>query len=278
MLRSLLMTTWLVAAPMAAAAAPSLDAATPEELAAIDGVSVAMAESIATLRTERGGHFSSHEALRVLPELTEDTLEALRQHTTVELPISSETPAPTTVEEVMAAFDHEPSVQEVQDWASWYARTHPDLIQRWVTASKTAALLPELQLRYYLDDDWGQDFSYYYEDNDFASSPDAYLDGADQGQDWRFEVKGKWRLDELVISSNQIRVINEAQDAVKMRDKLLADVTRIYFERRRAQVDALLQPKSGLQAQVKEQLRLMELAANLDALTGGRFSEALGSR
>lgn len=254
----------------------SLDQATVSELAAIEGVDTSVAESIVTLRQQRGGHVSNHEALRVLPGMSEQTLQVLRENTTVELPITNEQKKPTTVDEVMAYYDHEPSVQEVQDWASWYARTHPELIQQWVTASKTAALLPELQVRYYLDDKWGQDFNYYYEDSNYSGTPADYLDQADVSQGWRFQVQGKWRLDELVISSEQIRVINEAQDAVKIRDKLLADVTRIYFERRRAQVDALLQPKSGLQSQVKEQLRLMELTANLDALTGGRFSEALG--
>ena len=42
-----------------------------------------------------------------------------------------------------------------------------------------------------------------------------------------------------------------------------------------AHQQGLLSPKSSLDAQVKAQLRLMELTANLDALTGGAFSSAV---
>jgi phosphoribosylaminoimidazole (AIR) synthetase len=77
------------------------------------------------------------------------------------------------------------------------------------------------------------------------------------------------------MSSERIRVINEAQDIAKLRDKVLSEVTRLYFERRRVQVEMLLSPKRDTMGQVKQQLRLMELTASIDALTGGAFSQAL---
>jgi hypothetical protein len=70
-------------------------------------------------------------------------------------------------------------------------------------------------------------------------------------------------------------VINEAQDIVKLRDKVLDEVTRIYFDRRRLQVEQVLSPSSNLKDQIKEELRLQELTASIDALTGGRFSASL---
>ena len=77
------------------------------------------------------------------------------------------------------------------------------------------------------------------------------------------------------MSSERIRVINEAQDIVKLRDKVLEDVTRLYFDRRRLQVEQLLSPAGDLRSQLKNELRLQELTANIDALTGGRFSASL---
>ena len=88
-------------------------------------------------------------------------------------------------------------------------------------------------------------------------------------------VRLAWRLDKLVMSSERIRVINEAQDIVKLRDKVLDEVTRVYFDRRRLQVEQLLSPASGLRDQIKAELRLQELTASIDALTGGQFSSAL---
>ena len=59
-------------------------------------------------------------------------------------------------------------------------------------------------------------------------------------------------------------------------DKVLDEVTRVYFDRRRLQVDQLLSPSSSLRDQIKHELRLQELTASIDALTGGAFSAQLG--
>jgi hypothetical protein len=77
------------------------------------------------------------------------------------------------------------------------------------------------------------------------------------------------------MSTERIRVIDEAQDAVKLRETVLGEVTRLYFERRRHQVDMLLAPKPDLMGRVRDELHLRELTAALDALTGGRFGAAL---
>ena len=55
-------------------------------------------------------------------------------------------------------------------------------------------------------------------------------------------------------------------------------VTELYFERRRAQVDQLLSPMGDVMGQVREQLRIMEITAQLDAFTGGRFSQDLSKK
>ena len=56
---------------------------------------------------------------------------------------------------------------------------------------------------------------------------------------------------------------------------MLDEVTRLYFDRRRLQVDMLLKASPDLKAQLENELRLQELTANLDAYTGGAFSAAL---
>ena len=89
------------------------------------------------------------------------------------------------------------------------------------------------------------------------------------------DVRAKWNLDKLIMSSERIRVINEAQDVVKLRDKVLDEVTRLYFDRRQQQVDMLLNPAGDVKAQIKTELRLEELTAQINAYTGGRFTKAL---
>ena len=103
---------------------------------------------------------------------------------------------------------------------------------------------------------------------------EALIEDADTDKDNVYQVTLKWKLDDLVMSSERIRVISEAQDVVKLRDKVLRQATQIFFDRRRLQVELLLSPPGDLRAQVEDEIRLMELTAELDALTGGQFSRA----
>lgn len=175
---------------------------------------------------------------------------------------------PRSVDEVLARFDKEPTIAEVQRMVLEYSKTDNRYVDEWLRAAKNAAWLPEINLEY----DYGQGNGY---DYIYEISEDGELDGSGVDIDHDVKVKAKWRLDRLVMSSDRIRVISETQDIVKLRDKVLEEVTRLYFDRRRHQVDTMLAPGGDLKAQLKAEMRLQELTAQLDAYTGGRFSAAL---
>lgn len=255
-----------------------LNQATAEQFAALDGVDADAATSIVALRAERG-RLSSVEQLRVLP-LADSTLDALRSQTSVEIELQATSQKNySNAEAVLAEFAHEPTIQQVQAWTNSYANTSPDKVRRWLSASRTFAALPQLTVEFKLRDDWDQGFDYLNAEGVSGSDANerlfAIVQDADQGQTQEYKVKARWDLDQLVMSSERIRIINEAQDIVKLRDKVLGEATSLYFERRRMQVETLLKPPSDTLGQVKAQLRLMEATANLDALTGGAFSAAL---
>ena len=60
---------------------------------------------------------------------------------------------------------------------------------------------------------------------------------------------------------------------VQLRNDILDQVNRTYFERRRLQQELLASPPKDEHALIEKQLRLEELTADLDGLTGGYFSE-----
>jgi hypothetical protein len=60
-----------------------------------------------------------------------------------------------------------------------------------------------------------------------------------------------------------------------LREDILNEVTRIYFERRRLQIEALKMPAQQDDFFVERKMRIEELTALIDALTGGEFSEAM---
>lgn len=254
-----------------------LNAASAADFASIPLVGPDNAGRIVALRSERG-RLSSIEELRALG-LDEPVLASLRSSTEITVELAD---APVTtftdVDSVLAQFVGEPTVQQVQGWANEYANTSPLQVEHWLAQSVSFATLPDVTVEYRLRNDYDQGFEY--QDADGAAPVAgvpvvAVAQDAGQGQTQEYKVKLAWQLDRLVMSSEKIRVINEAQDIVKLRDKVLAEVTRLYFERRRLQVDRLLNPKTDLVGRVKEELRLLELTANLDALTGGAFSGAV---
>ena len=253
-----------------------LNDATSDQLASLDGVAEADARAIVALREDRGG-LSSVEELRVLG-LGEPVLASLPIQTALEVRIRppERDMAFSSASEVLEKFSGEPTVNQVQMWAADYANISPERVRRWLTQSSTFASLPEVQLTYYVRDDFDQGFEYFDENGldprTADSNPAAVIQDADSGRQTEYRVRLTFDLDKLIMSSERIRVINEAQDIVKLRDQVLGEVTRLYFERRRLQAERLLAPKSDPLALVKEELRLMELTANIDALTGGAFS------
>lgn len=197
-------------------------------------------------------------------------------------------------EEVLAQFKDEPTIATVQGMALEYSKTDPKYLDAWMKAAKSAAALPSLTLYYNYKNSYGTDYGYYTPEeisDDVAADNDALSES--DASDLAFgpfetakgidiyhvgSVRATWQLDELVMSSNEIRVINEAQDIVKLRDKVMEEVTRLYFERRRLQVDQLLGSGGELKKKVSDELRLAELTAQLDAYTGGRFSRELNKK
>lgn len=195
--------------------------------------------------------------------------------------------------DVLATFAKEPSVAEVQGMALEYSKTDPRYLDGWLKAAKSAAALPSITLYYKYGSGFDTDYGYYTpeeitDDSDSDNPTDQAAAEAlsygpfetDQGVDidHQASIRATWALSKLVMSSEEIRVINEAQDIVKLRDKVLEDVTRLYFERRRLQVDLLLGGGGDLKKRVGDELRLAELTAQIDAYTGSRFSKALPAR
>jgi len=275
---------WALAATCSATTAAAteplvLNDATVEQLASLDGVDLGLAQRVVDLRSSRG-QLSNHEALRVLPGMSDTALDSLRSHTTIEydLPVGGSR-SYGSPDDVLREFASEPTIQQVQAWAADYARVNASTVERWLRASGGFAALPEFRVEYRFKGNSGNDWKYFPADGIIDTPGESVfntLNAANRDREDRVAVRATWNLDKLVMSSERIRMINEAQDVVKLRDKVLTEVTRLYFDRRRAQVEGVLSPKRDLGAQVKDQLSILEKTAQIDALTGGAFSGSNG--
>ncbi|MFH1767939.1 MAG: hypothetical protein ABH858_02100, partial [Candidatus Omnitrophota bacterium] len=84
-----------------------------------------------------------------------------------------------------------------------------------------------------------------------------------------------WNMGELIWNDDQTSIDTRSKLMVELRDDIMNEVTRTYFERRRLQIEILTSPPRDLKVSLEKELRLQELTADIDALTGGYFSEQL---
>jgi hypothetical protein len=187
-----------------------------------------------------------------------------------------------TADEVLARFDQEPTVIQVQEATATYNHIEQDVISGWTTRANLAPLLPHVRV------DWRR-FSVDNLQNTFNQSYDVLVDGTelltgidrdqrtqnnDQDQ-WR--VQGDWELRDLIFNPDLLRVSNERSDLVELREDILTTVTTLYFQRRRAQVQMVMDPPADAVERLRRELELQELTAGIDALTGGWFSQQLSA-
>ena len=164
-------------------------------------------------------------------------------------------------------FLHEPTVNDVHAMAIHYAEVHPDKISNWRALARTRALLPDLSVG--LDRDATELFHW-----DTGPSPDALRRGRDF-LDWGVTLS--WNLADLVWSTDQTTIDSRSKLMVELREDILNEVTRLYFERRRVQADLLAQEENTL-FRADQEMRVAELTALIDALTGGAFSRQIKER
>jgi hypothetical protein len=173
------------------------------------------------------------------------------------------------VRKVLMRFAGEPTVREVQDRTIEYVRVHPDAVDSWRTRARFNAIAPRLTTAAQgtLDDDLRTIQN--------LDATAAEIETATKSNTGRLTIGATWDLDRLIFEPQEMAVAREAVRTANLRDRVLEEVTRRYFERRRLQVDLELAPPTDLADRVRKELRLQELTADIDAFTGGWFSEKL---
>ena len=175
----------------------------------------------------------------------------------------------STAQEILSAFDNEPSIKEVHDMSIAYAEVYPGKIEKWRRAAKFKAFLPKLNFG--IDHSMSDTYEIY------TSSSSQYWTYGPQDNTDGWDINLSWDLSELIWNPDQTSIDVRSKLMVQLRDDIVDEVTRIYFERRRLQIDLLMNPPDDLQTALEKRLRVEELTAGIDGLTGGNFSRAIVS-
>ncbi len=165
-------------------------------------------------------------------------------------------------------FSTEPTIKELQEIAVRYAEVHPQKIESWRKAAAKKAILPDLSVGL---DRYVTDLLHW----DSGTNPDTFLKGDDV---IAWDVSLTWELGDLIWNNDQTSIDTRSRLMVQLRDDILDEITRTYFERRRLQIELLFSPPTDLKTRLEKELRLQELTADIDALTGGYFTKILEER
>ncbi len=188
-------------------------------------------------------------------------------------PVSSFAPtevvlAPTgqeVFEKFSAWVSAEPSITEIQHMAVKYSDTGNGKIKHWQSQSRLSALLPEFSI----DAGWSADKNIDV-DRGSTTEKDTFILGPDNsGFEWGLGFD--WDLKRFIWSSDQTSIDSREKLMVELRESLLREVTRLYFERRRLQMELIAAQSAQNQDFVslgETSNRVSELAAQIDALTG----------
>ncbi|MBI4387447.1 MAG: hypothetical protein HY582_00185, partial [Candidatus Omnitrophica bacterium] len=111
-------------------------------------------------------------------------------------------------------------------------------------------------------------------DSGSNTTPDIFEQGPDEiTRSTDFYLS--WSLGDLIWNSAQTSIDSREKLMVELREEILSEVTRLYFERRRVQIEFLTNPPTETFERMSALLKIDELTANLDALTNGYFSKRL---
>lgn len=166
-------------------------------------------------------------------------------------------------------FSREPGIRQVQQAAIRYAEVMPEKIQRWRTRAAWRAWVPRFTLSLDRDTDTTIGSSSSGGKTTFTVGPED----TSVGLNYDFT----WDLADLVWSTAQTSIDVRSRLMVQLRNEILDEVTQLYFERRRLQVEDAAAPVKEPSLRAERSLRIDELTAQLDALTGGDFSARISS-
>ena len=172
-----------------------------------------------------------------------------------------------SVEDALATMEGEPDLGQLQRAALRRADADIAGASGWMRATRWSAVLPVLKVT--VEHDMERDESL----DRYQDEPDRW--GADTDRDLGFQVSAQWNLPELIFNPDQVRVYSSLANRAARREALLTVLVGYYFERRKLIVSRLVSPPKDRAEAVRQDVRIEELTALIDALTGGRLSSNL---
>jgi hypothetical protein len=167
---------------------------------------------------------------------------------------------PAKLAAALARLPTSPSLAEVQAAALREAGLATVSPRSMLRRTRAAAAAPKvsIQVDHRLDRGWVLDQE--------AGSADALRN--DVGNQSQLRVDATWELDRLIFTPDELRTTRSVIDLADWRQRVLIEVTQLYFERQRLLLDDQLAPATDVETALDRALRLREVEGLLAAMTG----------
>lgn len=171
---------------------------------------------------------------------------------------------PAALERALARLPAGPTLAQVQAAALARAGLDPDPSARWIRRARSAAAMPIVSVQYdrRFDRGWTLDQE--------VGQADALRN--DSGNQDVLRAKATWELDRLIFDPDELRAARAVLDVAEFRERLLVEITQLYFERERILLERELAPPTDLATAIDLDVRLREVEGLLAGLTGLDFA------
>lgn len=206
----------------------------------LDVRSVVLDEGTGSLWAVTGRGLFKFEAGRFVPDEPADPEKAAKAYT------------------LMA--DDGPPFAELQKAAMEYNDVTPEKIKRWQAESRMSALIPKINIG--MDNSTSNTYEIYTSaTKDYiVSGPDDISKGVD--------LSVSWELGKLIWSDDQTNIDVRSRLNTQLRNDILDDLRRAYYERKRLRYELMMSPPVDPKSRVEKDLRIEELTQTINDITG----------
>jgi photosystem II stability/assembly factor-like uncharacterized protein len=162
-------------------------------------------------------------------------------------------------------FDGEPAYKELQQAAIRFCDVSPEKIKSWQRDSRIKAIIPKFSFGY--DKHISNNYEIY-----TSATKDYVATGPDDVYK-AVSASVSWDIGNLIWSDDQTNIDVRSRLMVQLRNDILDDLRRAYYERKRVQYELITNPPNEPKARLDKELRLQELTNLIDDLTGNYLSE-----
>ena len=164
---------------------------------------------------------------------------------------------------ILQKLAEEPGIDEVQEAALEFYDLEHGRVKGMSKRASAKSLLPKVTVEYRHNA-----IGTTVDKQDFINYPDQVA-GRDQinGAVDEFVVQGSWNLPKLVYNPEVLEVTSLR----KLRERVLKEVTRLYYLRRRLKIGMMLDPPKDASRKVRKQIRIDQTTAMINAITNGIY-------